>query len=100
MGAPTASQDLGLGAAASTVPDVERSFTSKRWIMNEVDGRQALALAQRLDVPEIVGRVLAARGIAPETAESFLDPRLRDLLPNPSHLIDMDAAIDRLTRAI
>ena len=101
MGAHTASQDLASGAAtAFALPDVERSFTSKRWTMNAPDSRQGLTLAQRLGVPEIVGRVLAQRGIAPETAESFLDPRVRDLLPDPSHLIDMDAAIDRLTRAI
>jgi single-stranded-DNA-specific exonuclease len=100
MGAPSASQNLGLGAAAIALPDVERSFTSKRWIVNASDDRQALALAQRLGVPEIVGRVMATRGIGPESAESFLDPRVRDLLPDPSDMLDMDAAIDRLARAI
>jgi single-stranded-DNA-specific exonuclease len=53
-----------------------------------------------LDVPEVVGRLLAARGVPIETAADFLDPTLRALLPDPSVLTDMDAAADRLARAV
>jgi single-stranded-DNA-specific exonuclease len=58
------------------------------------------ALAERLGLPEIVGRLLAARGIGAEAAAPFLAPRLRDVLPDPSHLRDMDRAVERLARAI
>src|SRR3546814_3324035 len=64
------------------------------------DGRQALALAQQLGLPEIVGRVLAARGVLPEEAERFLNPTLRAYLPDPSTFQDMDRAAARLCRAI
>ena len=40
---------------------VEKSLTGKRWIGREADGRQSLALAQRLGLAEIIGRVLVAR---------------------------------------
>src|SRR5690606_16840278 len=60
----------------------------------------ALALAQQFGLPEIVGRVLAARGVAAEEAERFLNPTLRTWLPDPSALRDMDRAAERLTRAI
>lgn len=60
----------------------------------------AMALAQRAGVPEIVGRILAARGVDLEQVEGFLSPRLRDLLPDPSHLRDMDAAVSRLVAAL
>jgi single-stranded-DNA-specific exonuclease len=43
--------------------------------------------------------VLAARGVAPEEARAYLDPRLRDLMPDPSALTDMDAAAARLAKA-
>jgi len=79
---------------------VSRSFTGKRWRLRLADERAGLALSQRLGVPEIVGRVLAARGVAPDSAECFLDPLLRNLLPDPSHLLDMDAAAARLARAV
>jgi single-stranded-DNA-specific exonuclease len=64
------------------------------------DGRAGLAIAQRLELPELVGRLLAARGVAPEAAADFLEPTLRALLPDPSVLADMDAAAARLASAV
>jgi single-stranded-DNA-specific exonuclease len=57
-------------------------------------------LSQRHGLPEIVGRVLAGRGVALEEAESHLNPTLRRLMPNPSQLKDMDRAVARLVAAI
>ena len=79
---------------------VERSLTGRRWLSRAGDERLALALSQRLALPEMVGRVLAARGIGLDEAPSFLNPTLRDLLPDPSHLKDMDKAVERLVRAV
>ena len=79
---------------------VERSVGGKRWESRLGDERLALTLAQRLDLPELIGRVLAARSVDLDGAASFLDPRLRDLLPDPSHLKDMDAAVARLVCAV
>jgi single-stranded-DNA-specific exonuclease len=53
-----------------------------------------------MGLPEIVGRLLAARGIDIDTACNYLDPTLRALLPDPSTLIDMDVAADRLAYAV
>jgi single-stranded-DNA-specific exonuclease len=79
---------------------VQRSVLGRRWISRGGDDRLGLALAQRLSVPEIVGRMMAARGIDLENAASFLNPTLRDLLPDPAKLRDMDAAAARLVAAI
>jgi single-stranded-DNA-specific exonuclease len=88
------------GAAATAFLGVERSLSGRRWQARAGDDRLALALSQRLALPELVGRVLAARGIGLEDAESFLNPTLRDLLPDPSHLKDMDKAVARLVAAV
>ncbi len=58
-----------------------------------------LAVAQRLGLPEIVGRLLAARGVDADAAAAYLEPTLRALLPDPSVLADMDAAAARLADA-
>ena len=79
---------------------IERSLTGKRWEERLTDGRQALALSQQFGLPEIVGRVLAARGVLPEEAARFLNPTLRDYLPDPSAFQDMDRAAARLRAAI
>ena len=59
-----------------------------------------MAIAQRLDLPEIVGRLLAARGLRTDEAADFLAPTLRRAMPDPSVLRDMDAAADRLADAV
>ncbi|MCR6632876.1 MAG: single-stranded-DNA-specific exonuclease RecJ [Magnetospirillum sp.] len=79
---------------------VERSVTGRRWQAAAADERLALTLAQRLGLPEVVGRALAARGIGLDEAELFLAPTLKHLLPDPSHLKDMDKAAERLARAV
>ncbi len=83
-----------------TALGVERSLTGRRWVWRHSEPRMAAALAQQLDLPEIVGRLLAARGLEPETARLFLEPTLRALLPDPSLLLDMDAAASRLADAV
>jgi len=79
---------------------VARSLGGRVWRSRPGDERVALALAQRLGVPDVVGRVLASRGVALHDCESFLEPTLRDCLPDPSHLKDMDGAAERLAAAI
>lgn len=90
-----------MSAAAGHVAfGIERSLSGRRWVWREGCPRLGLGLAQRLGVPEIVGRVLAARGVNAEAAADFLAPRLRRLLPDPSCLIDMDRAAARLAAAV
>ncbi|WP_119678262.1 single-stranded-DNA-specific exonuclease RecJ [Indioceanicola profundi] len=79
---------------------VSSSITGRRWKARAVDERLALAHAQSFGLPEIVGRLLAARGIGLEEADRFLQPTLRALLPDPSVLKDMDVAADRIAKAI
>lgn len=80
--------------------EVEQSTCGRRWALRAGDDRQAQMTRQRLGLPEVVCRVLAARGVSADAAEGFLNPTLRDLLPDPSHLKDMDKAIARLVAAI
>ncbi len=88
--------DAGGGPALG----VEKSVTGRRWCWPETDERAALAMAQRLELPEIVGRLLAARGVTPEAAAHFLAPTLRAALPDPAVLVDMDRAAERLAKAV
>ncbi|MEJ6395497.1 single-stranded-DNA-specific exonuclease RecJ [Gymnodinialimonas sp. 2305UL16-5] len=79
---------------------VESSLTGRRWIGPAPDvARAAEALIQTGDLPPAVAAVLAQRGITPEAAPSFLEPALRDLLPDPMVLRDMGPAADRVIAA-
>ena len=79
---------------------VGRSLAGRRWVWRRAEDRLGLGLAQRLDLPEIVGRLLAARGIDADAAADFLAPTLRALLPDPSVLADMKLAAERLADAV
>lgn len=79
---------------------VECSLKEKKWRLRSQDDRLGLALSQRLDLPEIVGRVLAGRHVGLDEAEQYLNPTLRDMLPDPLTFKDMDAASARLVQAI
>lgn len=76
------------------------SLSGRRWTIKYGDDRLAMAISQRLKVPDIVGGVLARRGISLDEAEEFLNPKLKTQLPDPSHLLDMDKAAERITSAI
>jgi single-stranded-DNA-specific exonuclease len=80
---------------------VERSVTGRRWLGPEPEvDRLGLAIAQATGLPELVGRVLARRGVGPTEAAAHLAPALRDLMPDPSSLRDMDRAAARFLRAV
>src|ERR1700757_1390779 len=79
---------------------VERSVCGRRWRLRAADVSEGQAIAARLALPEIVGRLLAQRDINHDRAPGFLAPRLRDQLPDPSHLRDMDAGVARLVGGV
>ena len=79
---------------------VERSATGKTWVLAIERPDIARAISQQHGLPEVVGRVLAARGLEVAEVPGFLEPRLRDWLPDPSHLIDLDRAVARLVAAV
>ena len=89
-------------AAARAFLGVERSLTGRRWVsrLDEAEARNAVTIAQRHALPDIVSRVLAGRGVAADDVPDFLDPALKRLLPDPSVLTAMDAAAGRIADAV
>jgi single-stranded-DNA-specific exonuclease len=80
---------------------VESSLTGRRWVGPGVEvERLAELLAQRTDLPRALCQVLARRGVTPDDADSFLTPALRDLLPDPRSLRDMERAAARFLAAV
>lgn len=76
------------------------SISGKIWQFRNHDERQALAITQRYDLSPSVGQLLSNRGVSLEDVPAFLEPTLRNLLPDPSHLKDLDQAVERVVAAI
>ena len=90
----------GIPLGSKVALGIERSLSGRRWLWRQGEDRVAQDIAQRLQLSDMLGRLLAARGADRDTAAHFLEPTLRVLLPDPSTLRDMDAAADRLARAV
>ncbi len=82
--------------------DIEASALGRPWRprLDDAGELRALAIAQVGGQDELIARVLAGRGVVPETVERYLDPTLRDLMPDPFVMRDMEAATERLARAV
>src|SRR5436309_170965 len=91
---------MAMGGLAPPFLGVERSVSGRLWRLRDSDATLAAAISERHGLPEIVGRLLAERGVGIDEAPGFLAPRLRDGLPDPAHLRDMDRAVARLARAV
>jgi single-stranded-DNA-specific exonuclease len=102
---PPGPSRIAYGRAMSSHPfilGVSRSALGRPW-RQRLDG-PGLALAERLVQVEGLGdtlaRVLAARGVDGPSVPAFLEPRLRDLMPDASTLTGMDACVARLAKAV
>ncbi|MBZ7921548.1 single-stranded-DNA-specific exonuclease RecJ [Ensifer adhaerens] len=81
---------------------VEQSISGQRWVsrLDQAGQNRALAISQIHGYSDLLGRVLAGRGVVLDDAASFLDPTLRSLMPDPDTLTDCRKASDRLAQAI
>jgi single-stranded-DNA-specific exonuclease len=82
--------------------DVTRSVTDRAWLdrLDFESVRHATAIAQQQEVSEILGRIVAGRGISPDDAARFLTPTIRELMPNPSTIADMETLAERFADAV
>ena len=80
---------------------VEASLSGRRWVgPTAEDDRLSEAMAQFTGLADAVCRVLARCRVAPEEAAAYLAPALRDLLPDPRSLRDMEQAARRFLTAV
>jgi single-stranded-DNA-specific exonuclease len=81
---------------------VERSATGRVWRdrLDERGNLRALSIVQRHGLPELLARIIAGRGIEPDGVEAYLDPTIKRLMPDPSTVTAMDAAVARIADAV
>lgn len=80
---------------------VETSLTGRRWTGPGVDlERAAEHMQQQTGLPAPLCQVLARRGVPPHEATGFLTPQLKELLPDPRRMKDMEAAAARFLEAV
>ena len=78
----------------------ENSVLGKNWISKRYNEDQVNFLKENFDLSEIVSKLIAIRNINIEEVKLFLNPKIKNFLPNPFILKDMEKAADRTVKAI
>ena len=71
------------------------SVSGKKWILKNFDSSDVSKFSELYSLSETVAKLLSIRKKNIEDINLFLDPKIKNLLPNPLHLKDMKKAIDR-----
>ncbi len=81
---------------------VAQSVRGLQWRerIDPADLNLATAISQHHDLPELLGRVLAARGVSLDEVPVVLNPTIKALMPDPNVLQDMEKAAARLADAV
>lgn len=78
---------------------VNQSIRGQKWLSRAND-EDIEALSQSCDISTLTARLLAGRDVKPEAVDRFLNPKIRDFLPDPSNLTDMDKAVSAILNAV
>ena len=86
------------------VLDVADSLSNKKWVQRaeKIPHSERLieTVIQKYELPEIIARAVIGRNISLEQIEPYLYPKLKQLLPDPLILKDMQKGISQLANVI
>ena len=76
------------------------SISGKNWISKKFNSEEIDFFKTNYFLDEITAKLLSIRKIKKEDIKFFLDPSIKNILPNPYILKDMDKAIERTEKSI
>ncbi len=78
----------------------ELSISGKKWIYKKFDNSYINFLKENYLLDEITAKLLSIRNIKSEYIETFLKPSIKNQIPNPNVLKDMERTTTRLLKSI
>ena len=76
------------------------SVSGKNWILKKYNQEDSIFIKETFSLDEITSKLLSIRKIKKEEIHSFLNPSIKNFLPNPNNLIDMEKSTLRTVKAI
>ena len=76
------------------------SVSGKNWLFKEFDSSEITKFSEDYSLTEIVAKLLSIRKKKIDNIDLFLNPKIKNSLPNPLHLKDMKSAVDRVYDSI
>ena len=90
----------GEGLIDSEQQEVFKSVRNNKWVQRPYDNHLVESLRQQVSAPDVVLKILSRSIKSPSDAKNYLDPKLKNLLPDPFSLKDMKVAVDVIIRSI
>ena len=76
------------------------SVSGKNWIFKKFNEKNSLYLKENFFLDDITAKLLSIRNIKKEDVKGFLNPSIKNFLPNPNSLLDMEKSSLRAVKAI
>ena len=76
------------------------SVSGKNWVLKKYNQEEALFIKENFYLDEITAKLLTIRNIKKKDINSFLNPLIKNFLPNPNILKDMEKSSLRTIKAI
>ena len=76
------------------------SVSGKNWIYKKFDPGDIKNISEKYSLSEISAKLLSIRKQNIENLDLFLNPKIKNLLPNPMQLKDMKQAVERTYKSI
>ena len=84
----------------SAVEETKKSIGGNVWKIAQADERMAELLMQKYGMPYIIAKILVLRGVSADEVDTFLEPKIQKLMPNPYVLKDMEKMAVRVAKAV
>ena len=69
------------------------SVQGKEWLIKDYDKNLLELISSKFEVDFFTAKLLSIKGILVNEIESFLEPKIKNFLPNPTHFKDCDQGI-------
>ena len=76
------------------------SLSGKNWVLKKFNEEDIIFFKENFSLDEITSKLLSIRQIKKDEINSFLNPSIKNILPNPDNLIDMEKSSKRAVEAI
>ena len=76
------------------------SVQGKEWVLKDFDKNLAEYISKEYDLDFLTSRLLANRNINQKNVENFLNPKIKNFLPNPYNFKDMGKGLETISRHI
>ena len=67
-----------------------KSLLSRRWKLKDFNERDVVYLSQKFNLKYIIAKLLSIRGVDNDSVQKFINPNIKDDIPNPGKLKDID----------